>query len=51
MNTDQCSLSNSRIPYLRKLAKRRACFTSVHLILVTFAVAMAFGGIMKAING
>ena len=36
--------------YLRKLSRRRSKFTSVHLMLLVFVFAMAFGGVMKMIS-
>lgn len=36
--------------YLRKLARLRSKFTSVHLMLLVFVFAMAFGGVMKMIR-
>lgn len=41
----------TRIKQLRKKAKARARFTSVHLLLLAFIVVMAFGAVMKVLNG
>jgi len=40
-----------RIQYLRRVARRRAKVTSVHLILFAAALMIAFGGVMKIVNG
>jgi hypothetical protein len=40
----------TRIQQLGKRAKVRARFTSVHLLLLAFAVVMAFGAVMKVVN-
>jgi hypothetical protein len=49
METRQRTAS-SRMQYLRKLARLRSKFTSVHLMLLVFVFAMAFGGVMKMIR-
>lgn len=51
MKTDSCSESNTaKMQQLRKLAKKRAKYTSAQLIIFAFVFIMAFGAIMRIIN-
>jgi hypothetical protein len=48
---DRTEYDRKNIQYLRRLARRRAKVTSVHLILSAAALMITFGGVMKIVNG